>query len=104
MKWVAIFLFTPILALAAEDCSKLGGTCRGACMPNEESESGAFEDCAQQCCVSRSAQTETLKCCILSFESTKFGPHNCIQPQNNICSIGSGSKLSCDALAMCKDK
>jgi len=96
-------LLLPTLVFAAEDCSKLGGMCRDACAQNEESESGAFEDCyeKQLCCVSSSAVAD-VKCCILSFETGKFGPNNCVLPHNNICSSGSGSKLSCDALAMCK--
>ncbi len=48
-------LLFPAAALAGEDCSMLGGTCKKVCAAHEEAAKGAFLDCSdtQECCVKK---------------------------------------------------
>jgi hypothetical protein len=97
-----LFALSP--AFSSEVCSRLGGTCRDACGPNEAPEAGAFEDCAekQECCIAREAVPRRLQCCVLSFDAKNFGTLNCVLPEDNACPKGSGSPAPCSQLAFCK--
>jgi hypothetical protein len=99
-----LFLSPPVFG--GENCSQLGGTCQNACRQGEQAESGAFEDCGetQECCVSHDASRDRIRCCIASFEAQQFSPRNCVLPQNNLCSAGSGSPVACENLTFCKER
>jgi hypothetical protein len=112
MKYVLLTLFT-ITALflsppvfGGENCSQLGGICRNACRQSEQAQYGAFEDCGetQECCAAHDTSRDEIRCCISSFETQQYGAINCVLPQNNHCSKGSGSPDPCENLIFCKDK
>lgn len=112
MKYVLpIILISTILFLSpsvfgGENCSQLGGTCQSACRQSERAEYGAFEDCgeAQECCVVHDASRDQIKCCIASFKTQHYGALNCGLPQDNHCSKGAESPVSCESLTFCKEK
>ena len=112
---VRLFLFVGIClcaclavhsqALASEDCMKQGGVCRTACGQNESSEPGAFEDCKdkEECCMFLRTFEVPVRCCIYTFDSSRFGLRNCVLPINGICVQGAGSPKACSDLAMCRE-
>ena len=57
MLLAGLLILCPAAALAGEECSAMGGVCRGVCGPDEEAEVGAFLDCTekQECCVKKTA-------------------------------------------------
>ena len=98
-----ILLCVPAFALAGENCSMFGGTCRAACGPNETAEAGAFLDCedTQECCVKKAAARAPVKCCVHTFDSKKAGPSNCSEPVQGACPKGAGSPIPCTKLRYC---
>jgi hypothetical protein len=92
--------------MAGESCSMLNGACRDVCGQNEEAQQGAFEDCGekQECCLVKDPSGDRINCCVYSFASGNFGPHNCGSPTGNLCPKGSASPLACDKLNMCKEQ
>lgn len=97
-------LCTPASLFAAEECSKLGGTCRPACAGGEAAEAGAFLDCTdrEECCVQDEAAPAPVKCCVQSFAPLQAGPLNCSEPVQAACPEGVGSPLACAQLKYCK--
>jgi hypothetical protein len=60
VKWFCMLLLLPSLAMAGEDCRKMGGQCKDACGSQEEAVAGAFLDCTdtQECCVEKQGAPE----------------------------------------------
>jgi plastocyanin len=74
---LAVSALRPSLGLASEQCAEqFHGTCRAACGPTEQSEQGAFIDCAEKekCCVPRPAEKPAAAPPMVRIDGMSFSP------------------------------